>query len=63
MDKHIEDIILKNTQAKAIVKTEIIQSLWSGYGQIMRCALKGSPYKNIVAKHIKGPNANNHPRG
>lgn len=63
MDKHIENIILKSTKAKAITKTEIIQSLWSGYGQIMRCTLKGSHYKTIVAKHIKGPNANNHPRG
>ncbi len=38
-----------------------IQSLWSGYGQIVR--LKNKEGQSLVAKHINPPSQNNHPRG
>lgn len=63
MEKHIERKVLNCTKAKEIDKTEVIQSLWSGYGQIIRCFLKGSNYKSVVVKHIKLPEVNKHPRG
>lgn len=63
MEKYIQDIILNSTKAKAITKTAIIQSLWSGYGQIMRCYLQDAPYQSIVVKHINPPTSTNHPRG
>ncbi|MEC3908411.1 oxidoreductase family protein [Tamlana sp. 2201CG12-4] len=63
MDKHIESIILNHTKASGIGKQEIIQSLWSGYGKIIRYYLENSQYKSIVAKHIKLPNTSQHPRG
>ncbi|WP_245574753.1 ecdysteroid 22-kinase family protein [Gaetbulibacter saemankumensis] len=63
MDTHIEKIILNKTKAEAIEKTELVQSLWSGYGEIRRCFLKNAPFKSIVVKHIKLPGKQHHPRG
>ncbi|GGZ93690.1 oxidoreductase family protein [Algibacter mikhailovii] len=63
METDIQNIILKTTHAQGIVKTKVIQSLWSGYGQIMRITLTGAPYESVVVKYIKPPLAANHPRG
>lgn len=40
-----------------------MQELWSGYGQILRLRLQGSPLETVVAKHIAPPATDNHPRG
>lgn len=45
-----------------IVKTETVQSLWSGYGELARYYLP-KQRKTIVVKHIEPPNSVNHPRG
>lgn len=63
MDKHIQNIILDRTNATAIKKIENIQSLWSGYGEIIKCFLKDSKYPSVVIKHIKLPKVKEHPRG
>lgn len=43
-----------------LVSFEIVQSLWSGYGEIVRLNfLKNS----IIVKHIKLPKSNEHPHG
>ncbi|MCM8526415.1 MAG: ecdysteroid 22-kinase family protein, partial [Lentisphaeraceae bacterium] len=41
----------------------MIQSLWSGYGKILRYGLKGSDRDSVVVKHVKLPDQGNHPRG
>ena len=63
MDKHIENIILNHTKAESINSTELVQTLWSGYGEIRRCFLSNSHYKSVIIKHIKLPSVQYHPRG
>lgn len=49
--------------AKAIVHTELIQPLWSGYGELFRAGLSGSDQPSVIVKHIKLPQPASHPRG
>ncbi|MDH3982074.1 MAG: ecdysteroid 22-kinase family protein, partial [Kiritimatiellaceae bacterium] len=63
MNQHFKDITLKATGATKIVESEIIQSLWSGYGIIVRCGLQGSELESVVVKHVHWPDAVHHPRG
>ncbi|GGD46303.1 hypothetical protein GCM10012288_20700 [Malaciobacter pacificus] len=37
-----------------------IQTLWSGYGEIVRLKFES---KSVIVKHVKLPNSTNHPRG
>ncbi|MDQ8189208.1 phosphotransferase [Roseibacillus persicicus] len=55
--------ILKRTGARAFAVVDVMQELWSGYGQILRLGLEGGELKTVVAKHIAPPAAGNHPRG
>ena len=63
MDDKIKNTILQAMDATAILSTEIIQDLWSGYGNILRVLLEGSSHKSIVVKHVQTQKANQHPRG
>lgn len=63
MNRHFQEICCKATGADEIFKIEEIQSLWSGYGSIMRYGLKGSSSDSVVIKHVKLPDQANHPRG
>ena len=63
MNTHFKEITKKATAATDIYEQEEIQSLWSGYGSIVRLGLDGSKYKSVVAKHVRMPNEKNHPRG
>ncbi|WP_066629326.1 oxidoreductase family protein [Labilibacter marinus] len=63
MNKHFKDITLQVTGADDLNVEEEIQSLWSGYGSIVRLSLQGSPIKSVVAKHVRMPKQNKHPRG
>lgn len=58
-----EAITLEASGASRILETETIQSLWSGYGQIVRCRLEGSPHGSVIVKHVRWPDRNRHPRG
>lgn len=65
----IEDIILKSTGAEAAREIETIQSLWSGYGSILRYKLEGgsgsSDPQTVIVKHVRfrEAEAEGHPRG
>ena len=63
MNPHFQAIILKATGATSLFKIESIQSLWSGYGEIVRYGLEGSSFKSVVIKHVRLPDQNHHPRG
>ena len=63
MQPNIENIILSATGAETIDNSTVIQSLWSGYGQIVRLKLVGGAYSSVILKHIKLPKPGNHPRG
>ena len=55
--------LLEITQAIRILKEELIQSLWSGYGRIMRVTLDGGNWPTVIVKHISPPVGKAHPRG
>jgi len=59
----IANIVLSASGAQSIKSSTVIQSLWSGYGQIVRLELSGSTHASVILKHIKLPDATNHPRG
>lgn len=61
MNKHFQDIILKACSADDLFEMEVIQSLWSGYGEIVRYGLVGSETKSVVVKHVK-LHQGDHPR-
>ncbi|HYQ58497.1 MAG TPA: oxidoreductase family protein [Draconibacterium sp.] len=63
MDQHFQDIILQSTGAKSLYEIEVIQSLWSGYGEIVRFGLEGCELESVVVKHVNLPEGGNHPRG
>jgi len=63
MNHHLKEITLKATGSTDLVIKEEIQSLWSGYGSIVRILLQGGNLNSIVAKHVKIPNNKKHPRG
>lgn len=59
----IHDIVLKTTDASAITRTEAVQTLWSGYGEIKRYELSGGNYPSAIVKHIQLPGESQHPKG
>jgi hypothetical protein len=63
MNSKLETLIRQATQAKTIHKTEEIQVLWSGYGDISRYQLTGCKRKSVVVKNVQLPDEVNHPRG
>ena len=63
MQADIANLVLSVTGAKNIQNATIIQSLWSGYGEIVRLELMGGDYGSVILKHIKLPDAGGHPRG
>ncbi len=63
MKNEFQSIILKATGAKSLFEIEVIQSLWSGYGVIIRYGLNGSSIKSVVVKHVDLSGQGEHPRG
>lgn len=63
LDADVKAVVVKATDARCIANTEVVQSLWSGYGQIVRCFLDGGTYPSVIVKHVAWPNASDHPRG
>jgi len=59
----IDDLVLEATQAVAITKHDLVQSLWSGYGEIRRYWIEGGSVDSVIVKHVKLPEQANHPRG
>ena len=63
MNDYFKSVILKSTGASSLLKKEMIQKLWSGYGEISRIRLENSSYDSVVVKHVQLPTSQNHPRG
>jgi hypothetical protein len=58
-----EDFLLAQMGAERIVSKEILQTLWSGYGQIIRVGLVGGSHQSVVVKAVGLLAADAHPRG
>jgi len=63
MNDDFLEITRQACNADSIYKIEDIQSLWSGYGKIMRYGLNGSAFHSVIVKHVNFPDQHNHPRG
>ncbi len=63
MNEHLRSIILQSTGASSVLKEELIQELWSGYGQIIRLRLENAAFKSVIVKHVQLPINSHHPRG
>ena len=60
----IEDFISQTISCDSIIAVETIQTLWSGYGEIVRYRLEGQTCPaSIIVKSIRPPKQTQHPRG
>ena len=58
----IDQFILEITGADRLEHLGIVQTLWSGYGSIVRIGLEGSDVSSVIVKHVQ-PEGGKHPRG
>ncbi len=63
MNSDFKAYLLEATQATECEEVEIIQSLWSGYGKIIRYGLQGCSRKTVVVKSISLKETGSHPYG
>jgi len=63
VNKYLYDVVLNSTGAELAVRGEVIQSLWSGYGEIVRLLLEGAAVPSVVLKYVSLPDEIDHPRG
>lgn len=63
MKQEYQDLILQACGASSLHACVNIQTLWSGYGQIVRLRLEGSDRPSVVVKHVKFPKERQHPGG
>lgn len=65
----VESLILDCTGADRVVDVSVVQTLWSGYGRILRVQLartdaaSGVDTESVIVKHVAPPTKANHPRG
>jgi hypothetical protein len=59
----LDTTVKQATSAHTVKRGEVIQSLWSGYGEIVRYALQGTQAPSAILKHVIFPSERNHPRG
>jgi len=59
----ITQFVIDTTGASGITNVETIQSLWSGYGKILRVRLTGLETESVIVKHVQLPDQASHPRG
>lgn len=60
---YLDDFVIEVTCAKSIQRKELVQTLWSDYGAIVRVHLSGSKLASVIVKHITFPEQTKHPRG
>lgn len=63
MDSYPLEKIRSLMNANSVEFGEQIQPLWSGYGSIFRCALKGASVESVIVKFVSLPDQIRHPRG
>ncbi|MGJ8697210.1 MAG: phosphotransferase [Verrucomicrobiaceae bacterium] len=63
LNPHFQSSLCSAFGASSMEISEVIQDLWSGYGQILRIRLDGGSSATVIAKHIRMATTSNHPRG
>jgi len=59
----LQRMVAKATHAEHVKPDEVIQSLWGGYGEIIRLKLSSCELDSVILKHVKPPSSVHHPRG
>ncbi|HCS12694.1 MAG: choline kinase [Zetaproteobacteria bacterium CG06_land_8_20_14_3_00_59_53] len=59
----LHELVRAATGAHSVTRGEVMQSLWSGYGEIVRYSLHGANARSAVVKHVIFPSEVHHPRG
>jgi hypothetical protein len=49
------DWVVAQTGAQSVVETELLQNLWSGYGQLLRLRLHGGEQASVILKRVNPP--------
>lgn len=60
---YVSEVVLRATSAESIRNVEPVQSLWSGYGQIIRFLIRGGDVPSVIVKQIAPPAVAAQPRG
>ena len=63
MNTNLQRSILDFTGARHFEESEVIQSLWSGYGKIVRLRLIDASVDTVIVKYVSLPDRTEHPRG
>lgn len=63
MRERFRKALCQSLNCSDFVERETIQSLWSGYGRIVRIELLGGPLKSVVVKLVRIPSKKEHPHG
>lgn len=66
MNPPFKKIIIDACKAQSIEEIEVIQSLWSGYGKILRYKVINSEIpdlNSVIVKNVRLPKQTKHPRG
>ncbi|XP_076006697.1 uncharacterized protein pkdc [Genypterus blacodes] len=63
MKQEDHDLVLQACGASSLHVGAKIQSLWSGYGELLRLRLRGCERPSVVVKHVKFPSEAEHPGG
>ncbi len=63
MADFFENTVLRAASAGRISAVETLQTLWKGYGKIVRVTLEGDARKSVVAKHVRLPKSGGGRRG
>ena len=51
VESSVEAVVLRSTAAHELTEAHAVQSLWGGYGQILRCHLAGAAVPSVIVKH------------
>lgn len=62
MKNQLTELLRPLLEFERVVASETIQSLWSGYGELMRVRLSGYERRTVIVKHIQPPAKAKHPR-
>jgi hypothetical protein len=63
LDADLTSFLLRSTGAEAVSGIEVVQNLWSGYGQIVKCHLIGTATPCVILKHVRWPDRQAHKYG
>ena len=55
--------LLREVTGAPLEAVQPVQTLWSGYGELVRCRLGGAGPASVVVKHVRWPTERDHPRG